>query len=84
MLVVNGNVSVVQIQTDSVSTIQFSDSTGSYAIFSLEKDQLEKVKAIKQGDAVSLKGVCSGSIFSEILGTTAITFKRATFNSTNK
>jgi tRNA_anti-like len=82
MLVVNGNVSVVEIQQDSTSTIRFADSTGSYAIFSLEKNLLDKVKTIKQGDAVSLKAVCSGSIFSEILGTTAITFKRATFNST--
>lgn len=81
MLVVNGNASAVALQDDSTSTISFADSTGSYAIFSLEKNQYEKVKTIKQGDAVSLKGVCSGSIFSEILGTTAITFKRATFNS---
>ena len=34
--------------------------------------------AIKAGDVISLKGVCSGSIFSEILGTTSVTFKRAT------
>jgi tRNA_anti-like len=82
VLVVNGTASAVDILPDSTSTVRFADSTGSYAIFSLEKDQFEKTKSIKQGDAVSLKGVCSGSIFSEILKTTAITFKRATFNST--
>lgn len=81
MLVVNGQVSKVELLDDSTSTISFADSSGSYAIFSLEKNQYERVRAIKQGDAVSLKGVCSGSIYSEILGTTAITFKRATFNS---
>ncbi|MEQ1677440.1 MAG: hypothetical protein ABL876_12105, partial [Chitinophagaceae bacterium] len=58
-----------------------ADSTGSYAIFSFEKSMYEKAKAVQQGDQVSLKGVCSGSIYSEILGTTAISFKRATFNS---
>ncbi len=81
MIVVDGNAAVVEILPDSTSTIKFEDSTGSYAIFSLEKNEFEKVKKIKQGDAVSLKGVCSGSIYSEILSTTAITFKRATFNS---
>lgn len=79
-LVVNGNVSAVEVLADSTSTIKFSDSTNSYAIFSLEKNQIDQVKNIKPGDAVSLKGVCSGSIFSEILGTTSITFKRATLN----
>lgn len=82
MLVVNGNAAAVEVLEDSTSTVKFADSTGSYAIFSLEKDQYEKTKALKQGDAVSLKGVCSGSIYSEILKTTAITFKRATYNST--
>lgn len=79
-LVVNGNASAVEVLADSTSTIKFSDSTGSYVIFSLDKNQLDQVKSIKSGDAVSLKGVCSGSIFSEILGTTSISFKRATLN----
>lgn len=79
-MVVNGNTSVVEILADSTSTIRFADSTGSYAIFSLEKTELPKVKNIKTGDAVSLKGVCSGSIFSDILGTTSISFKRAILN----
>jgi tRNA_anti-like len=78
MLIVNGNTSAVEIQSDSTSTIKFADSSGSYAIFSFDKTEFDKVKTIKDGDPVSLKGVCSGSIFSEILGTTAITFKRAT------
>lgn len=80
MLVVNGNASAVEILADSTSTIKFEDSTGSYAIFSLDKTELNRVQHIKSGDAVSLKGVCSGSIFSEILGTTSINFKRATLN----
>lgn len=78
VLEVNGNASAVEVLADSTSTIKFADSTGSYAIFTLEKTQMNEVKNIKPGDAVSLKGVCSGSIFSEILGTTSISFKRAT------
>lgn len=80
VLMVNGKASAVEMLADSTSTIKFADSTGSYAIFSLEKNQLDQVRIIKSGDAVSLKGVCSGSIFSEILGTTSISFKRATLN----
>jgi tRNA_anti-like len=82
VLAVNGNAAAVEIQADSTSTIKFADSTGSYLIFSLEKTQYERTKLIKAGDPVSLKGVCSGSIFSDILKTTAITFKRAAFNTT--
>lgn len=80
MLVVNGHVTEVEILADSTSIIKFADSSGSYAIFSLEKNQLDNVKNIKPGDGVSIKGVCSGSIFSEILGTTSISFKRAAMN----
>jgi hypothetical protein len=80
VIIVNGNAAAVEVLADSTSTIRFEDSTKSYAIFSFEKTEMERVKKIQAGDAVSLKGVCSGSIFSEILGTTSISFKRATFN----
>lgn len=80
VIVVNGKASAVELLADSTSTIKFADSTGSYAIFSLDKDQFEQVQKIQPGAAISMKGVCSGSIFSEILGTTSISFKRATFN----
>lgn len=77
MLEVNGMVNSAEIAADSTSTIKFADTTGSYAIFSIEKTELEKVKNIKSGDLVTVKGVCSGSIFSDILGTTSINFKRS-------
>ena len=80
ILIVNGKTTQVERLSDSTTTIQFADSTGSYIAFSFEKEQYEEVKEIKTGDEVSLKGSCSGSIYSEILGTTAITFKRSTIN----
>jgi tRNA_anti-like len=80
VLAISGPVASIDIATDSSSTIKFADSTGSYAIFSLEKTQLNKVKMIKAGDTVSVKGVCSGRMFSEILGTTTISFKRSILN----
>ena len=80
MLVVDGVVSAIDLQPDSSATIKFADTTGSYAIFSFEKEQLDELKNIKAEELVSLKGVCSGSIFSDILGTTSISFKRSTIN----
>jgi hypothetical protein len=77
---VNGAASEVEVKSDSTVNIKFVDSTGSYVIFSLDKDQYEKVKNIKAGDPVSLKGSCSGSVYSEILSTTQISFKRSTLN----
>jgi hypothetical protein len=80
MLQVTGTVSAVDIAADSTSTIRFEDSTGPYAIFSLEKSQVNKIRNTKAGDMVSVKGICSGSIFSDILGTTSINFKRSILN----
>lgn len=80
VLEINGMVSAINLAADSTSTIRFEDSTGSYAIFSMEKNQIDKIKNIKAGDPVSVKGVCSGSIFSDILGTTSISFKRSILN----
>lgn len=79
-LLVTGVASEVNVSQDSTATIKFADSTGSYAMFSLDKEYVQQVNKIKAGDAVSIKGVCSGSIFSEILETTSITFKRSTLN----
>ena len=80
VLVVKGASGDVEIKTDSTVIIKFSESTGSYIVFSLDKDQFEKAKNIKAGDAVSLKGSCSGSVYSEILSTTSISFKRVIIN----
>ncbi len=77
---VNGSASEVEAKGDSTFIIKFADSTGSYIIFSLEKNQFEKAKNIKAGDSISLKGACSGSIYSEILSNTFISFKRSTLN----
>ena len=80
VLEVSGTIAVVETAADSTSTIRFEDSTGSYAIFSMEKSQIDRVKNIKTGEVVSIKGVCSGSIFSEILGSTSVSFKRSILN----
>lgn len=80
IIVVNGTASKVEQSADSTITIQFADSTGSYIVFSFDKEKYAGVKEVKAGDPVSAKGSCSGSIHSEILGTTSISFKRSTLN----
>lgn len=77
---VNGIASKVEQQKDSTVNIQFADSTGSYIIFPFDKKYFDQLKGHKAGDVLSLKGSCSGSIRSEILGTTTISFKRSTIN----
>lgn len=66
--------------TDSSATLSMADSTGSYVIFDFEKGQAAKVKTLKTGDKVSVKGLCSGSLYSDILGTQTISFKHAIIN----
>ena len=84
IVLVNGKTSQVDKKSDSTVNIQFADSTGSYIIFSFDKDQFSHVKDIQTGDEVSAKGSCSGSIRSEILGTTSISFKRSILNKNKK
>ena len=77
---VSGIVSEATMAEDSTGTIRIQDSTGNFASFTIEKSQFEKMKNLKAGDTVNLKGVFSGSIFSEILGTTQINFIRTVIN----
>jgi hypothetical protein len=62
--------------SDSTVNVKLSDSYGSYIIFPLEKNYLEAAKKLTVNDSVIIKGSCSGGIYSEILETEAITFKR--------
>ena len=79
VLLVNGLVSELNA-TDSTATLSMADSTGSYAIFDFEKEQAAKVKILKVGDKVAVKGLCSGSIYSDIMETQTISFKQSIIN----
>lgn len=80
IVTVSGAATEIEMQGDSTANIKFTDSTGSYIIFPMEKDVYDKTSKLKPGNTVSLKGSCSGSVYSDILGTTSISFKRTTFN----
>ncbi len=81
IITVNGTVSELESPDSSTVNVKFVDSTsGSYIIFAFQEQHLEEGKNLKTGDMVSIKGSCSGSIYSDILETTSITFKRAALN----
>jgi len=80
IITVNGIVSEIEA-ADTTVNIKFIDTTSSaYAIFAFQEQHLAEAKTIKVGDSVSIKGSCSGGVFSEILGTEYITFKRCALN----
>lgn len=80
IITVNGRVSEVEA-ADTTINLKFIDTaTGSYAIFAFQEQHVTETKGVKVGDSVSIKGSCSGGIYSEILGAEFITFKRCALN----
>ena len=80
IVTVKGIVSEVEA-ADTTVNIKFIDTvSGSYAIFAFQQQHITEAKTIKAGDQVSIKGSCSGGVFSQILGAESITFKRCTID----
>jgi uncharacterized protein (DUF1330 family) len=80
MIVVNGTVSAVEA-ADTTANIKMIDTTnGAYIIFAFQQQHLQEAKAMKEGEAVSIKGSCSNGAFSSILEAEYITFKRCAIN----
>ncbi len=80
IITINGRVTEVE-QADTTVNIKMADTTtGSYVIFAFQQQDIANVKKIKQGDSVSIKGSCSGGVYSDILETEFITFKRCSIN----
>jgi len=76
ILTITGRVSETEQPNDSTINIKISDSTGSYAIFPFQDKYLETVKKLQPGDSVVIRASCSGGMYSQILETETITFKR--------
>ena len=80
IIVVNGIVSAVEA-ADTTANIKMIDTTsGAYIIFAFQQQHLNEAKQMKEGDKVSIKGSCSNGIYSNILETEYITFKRCAIN----
>ena len=77
---VRGIVSEVEA-VDTTYNIKFVDTTsGSYTIFAFQQQHIDEAKTVKVGDQVTIKGSCSGGIYSDILEATSISFKRSTLS----
>ena len=64
---------------DTTMNIKMTDTTtGSYLIFAFQEQHMTEAKKIKRGDDIVIKGSCSDGVYSEILGTYFISFKRST------
>ena len=80
IIIVKGIVSEIE-PADTTVNIKMSDTvTGDYIIFAFQQQHLAEAKKIKPGEEVSVKGSCSGGIYSEILETSYISFKRSALN----
>ena len=80
IITINGRVTETE-QADSTVNIKMADTlTSSYVIFAFQQQDAANVKKVKQGDSVSIKGSCSGGVYSDILQTEFITFKRCSIN----
>jgi Tfp pilus assembly protein PilV len=80
IITVNGTVSEIETM-DSIINIKMIDTTtDAYVIFGFQNEQIAKVKTIKEGDKISVKGSCSGGSYSDILEVEAIDFKRCVIN----
>jgi hypothetical protein len=80
IITVNGIVSAIE-PADTTINLKFIDTaSGSYAIFAFQEQHANEARSVKEGDMVSIKGSCSGGIFSRLRKTTFISFKRCALN----
>ncbi len=76
IIALTGRISTLE-QADTTVNVKFVDSlTGSYLICAFQQQHVGETSALQTGDSVTIKGSCSGGIYSNILETNAIFFKR--------
>ena len=78
IIAVKGKVTATE-PADTTMNVKMTDTTtGSYLIFAFQDQHMAEAKELKAGDDVVIKGSCSDGVYSEILGTYFISFKRST------
>ncbi len=80
IITVNGTVSEIKNADTTANIIMADIKTGAYIIFAFQQQHVAEARQMKVGDNVSIKGSCSGGIYSAILETEKIDFKRCTVN----
>lgn len=71
-----------------ISSIEWADTSANikieapgsndYLIFDFQQADAKDTRSLQVGDSVSIRAACSGSIFSRILNSRSVQFKRAT------
>ncbi|MGC4103297.1 OB-fold protein [Ferruginibacter sp.] len=86
IVTVSGRVTEIEAAAaDTTMNIRMTDTTTqSYVIFAFQQQHLNEAKQLKVGDSVSIKGSCSGGIYSDILETIHVDFKRSAVDKVNK
>ena len=78
IITVKGMVTSIE-PADTTMNIKMADTTtGSYLIFAFQDQHTDEAKRLKPGENVLIKGSCSDGVYSEILGTYFVSFKRST------
>lgn len=80
IVTVNGTVSEIETMDSSINIKMIDTVTNAYVIFGFQNEQIIKVKNVKEGDKISVKGSCSGGSFSEIMEVEAVDLKRCVLN----
>jgi len=75
-LTVTGRISEVESADTTVNIKMIDTATGSYAIFAFQPNAMAKVRQLKAGDSIVIKGSCSGGTYSAILEAYHVDFKR--------
>lgn len=74
---ISGRITEIE-SADSSANLKIVDTTsGSYLIFDFQQQDALAVKSLHAGDSVLLRASCSGSIYSRLLNTRSIQFKRS-------
>jgi hypothetical protein len=83
IVAINGIVSEKEAADTSINIKMTDNATGSYIIFAFQKRNMEEAKNLQPGDIVTIKGVCSDGVFSEILQKHFISLTRSVIEKIN-
>jgi hypothetical protein len=78
IIAVTGTVTATEAADTTINIKMEDSSSGSYLIFAFQKQHLDEARLLKPPDIVTIKGSCSDGIYSQILGTYFVSFKRST------
>jgi len=78
IIAISGLITATESAGTTINIKMEDKGTGSYIIFAFQEQHLAEARSLHAGDSVTIKGSCSDGIFSEILGSYFISFKRST------